>query len=119
MIEQFTKDAIVLVPQKGGNSRGISIWRDPSNWDLHIIVLDSRNEIDVDSHWFAIRAEIESEEELPQVSVEKHITNYYILAEVEKEDNIVTRLVLIPIDIREEKKGVRTIETKTAINHER
>lgn len=96
MIEQFTKDAIVLVPQKGGNGRGISIWRNPSNLDLHVIVLDSRNEIDVDSHWLAINAVTESEGELPEVSIAECITNHYILAEVEKEDGVITRLVLIP-----------------------
>lgn len=104
MIEQFTKDAIVLVPQKRGNGRGISIWRDSSNLDLHVMVLDSRNEIDVDSHWFAINVVTESEGELPQVNIAKHINSYYILAEVEKEDNVVIRLVLIPTTTRVDKE---------------
>lgn len=96
MIEQFAKDAIVLVPQKSGNGRGLSIWRDPNNWDLHVIVLDSLNEIDIDTHWFAINAITESEGDLPVVSIAEHITKHYILAEVEKEDGTITRLVLIP-----------------------
>lgn len=116
MIEKFVKDSIVLVPQKRGNGRGISIWRDPSNFNLHVMVLDSHNEIDVDSHWFAINAVTESEGELPEVSIDESITSHYILAEVEKEDGAITRLVLIPTTTVD-KKGVRTIETKRTINH--